>query len=155
MVTLDEKPGTRWRARSRAASGPPPCSRDLFHVFAGNLECPMTDLHSERPVIELRLALTAYDFERLVAFYADGLGLEPSQMWPSDQGRAMVLDLGRATLELFDEQQAETVDRIEVGRRVSGPVRLALQVPDVHAATQRLLAKGAVLVHRPVITPWG
>jgi methylmalonyl-CoA/ethylmalonyl-CoA epimerase len=105
--------------------------------------------------LELRLALTARDFERLVAFYADGLGLEPSQVWPSEQGRAMVLDLGRATLELFDDQQADTVDRIEVGRRVSGPVRLALQVPDVQAATQRLLARGAVLVHPPVVTPWG
>jgi uncharacterized glyoxalase superfamily protein PhnB len=67
----------------------------------------------------------------------------------------MLLDMGHATLELFDEAQAETIDRIEAGRRVSGPVRLALQVPDLDAALERLLAHGATLVHPPVTTPWG
>lgn len=109
----------------------------------------------ERPVLELRVALSSRDYERLVRFYADGLGLAPDQFWSNDQGQSTVLDLGRATLELFDEQQAETVDRIEVGRRVSGPVRLALQVPDLEAAVERLLDHGATLVHPPVVTPWG
>lgn len=108
-----------------------------------------------QPVLELRVAITARDYERLVQFYCDGLGLESSQVWPSDQGRATVLDLGRATLELFDDKQAETVDQVEVGRRVSGTVRFALAVPDVVAATERLLANGATLVRGPVVTPWG
>ncbi len=76
-------------------------------------------------------------------------------MWTNDQGRAVLLPLGRATLELFDEQQANTVDAIETGRRVSGPVRLALQVTDLDAALARLRAQGAVIVHPPVVTPWG
>jgi methylmalonyl-CoA/ethylmalonyl-CoA epimerase len=103
----------------------------------------------------LRVAITAQDFDRLASFYRQGLGLEPSQTWPADQGRALVLDLGRATLEIFDEQQAETVDRIEVGQRISGQIRFALQVPDVQAAAQRLLAHGATQVHPLVVTPWG
>jgi uncharacterized glyoxalase superfamily protein PhnB len=41
------------------------------------------------------------------------------------------------------------------GRRVSGPVRIALQVPDLEAAVERLLVHGATLVHEPVVTPWG
>jgi methylmalonyl-CoA/ethylmalonyl-CoA epimerase len=105
--------------------------------------------------MELRLALTTADFDRLSNFYRLGLGLEPTQTWPSDQGRALVLDLGRATLEVFDEKQAQTVDNIEVGQRVSGRIRLALQVPDLQAATGRLLAHGAKLVHPPVDTAWG
>jgi methylmalonyl-CoA/ethylmalonyl-CoA epimerase len=105
--------------------------------------------------MELRVAFTARDFERLVAFYCDGLGLEPAQVWPGDQGRAVVLDLGQATLEIFDEKQANTVDQIEVGRRLSGQIRFALQVPDLKAAMERLLSKGAILVHPPVVTPWG
>jgi lactoylglutathione lyase len=105
--------------------------------------------------MELRVALTTSDYDRLVRFYCDGLGLEPAQLWHNEQGRAMLLDLGHATLELFDEAQAETIDRIEVGRRVSGPVRFALQVPDLDAALVRLLAHGATLVHPPVLTPWG
>jgi methylmalonyl-CoA/ethylmalonyl-CoA epimerase len=101
------------------------------------------------------VALTTDSFERLAAFYREGLGLEPSQIWPQDQGRALVLDLGRATLGVFDEAQAATVDEIEVGRRVSGQRRLALEVPDLDAATERLTAHGATLVHPPVVTPWG
>ena len=67
----------------------------------------------------------------------------------------MLLEMGHATLELFDEAQAEIIDRLEAGRRVSGPVRLALQVADLDAAVERLLAHGATLVHAPVLTPWG
>lgn len=109
----------------------------------------------ERPVVELRVALTSRDYERLLEFYCAGLGLEPAQVWPSEHGRAVLLELGQATLELFDERQADTIDQLEAGRRVSGQVRLALQVPDLEAALPRLLAHGAVLVQPPVLTPWG
>jgi catechol 2,3-dioxygenase-like lactoylglutathione lyase family enzyme len=105
--------------------------------------------------MELRVALTTADYDRLVRFYTAGLGLEPAQLWHNGQGRALIIDMGRATLEIFDEAQAETIDGIEVGRRVSGPVRFALQVPDLDAAIARLLAHGATLVHAPVATPWG
>ena len=107
------------------------------------------------PVLELRVAVTTQEFDRLANFYRLGLGLEPAQIWPEDQGRALVLDLGRATLEVFDEKQAETVDLLEVGRRTSGQIRFALQVPDLQAATERLIAHGAILVHPAVVTPWG
>lgn len=107
------------------------------------------------PVLELRVALTTDAFERSARFYAQGLGLEPAQVWDSDQGRSLVMDMGKATFELFDETQAQTVDDIEVGRRVSGQIRLALQVPDLEGAVERLLAHGATLVHPPVVTPWG
>lgn len=110
---------------------------------------------NDRPVMELRVALTTADYERLVRFYCDGLGLEPSALWTNNGGHALILDMGRGTLEIFDEAQAATVDRIEAGERVSGPIRFALQVPDLQAAIDRLLSKGAVLVHPPVVTPWG
>jgi len=110
---------------------------------------------SNRPVLELRVALTTDDYEKLASFYLDVLGLEPSQIWPEDQGRALVLDLGSATLEIFDENQANTIDQVEVGRRVSGRVRFALRVPDLDAAVERLTSHGATLVHGPVETPWG
>jgi catechol 2,3-dioxygenase-like lactoylglutathione lyase family enzyme len=115
----------------------------------------MSTNKSHSPVIELRVALTTQDYERLARFYSDGLGLKPEQFWDSDQGRSLVLGMGKATLEVFDETQAETVDRIEAGRRVGGRIRLALQVPDLEAATQRALAHGATQVHTPVVTPWG
>ncbi len=104
---------------------------------------------------ELRVAITTSDYERLVKFYCDGLGIEPAQIWNNGQGRALILDMGHATLEIFDETQAETIDHIEAERRVSGQIRFALQVPDLQSAMERLLAHGATLVHAPVVTPWG
>jgi predicted enzyme related to lactoylglutathione lyase len=110
---------------------------------------------SNRPILELRVALTTSDYERLTKFYCEGLGLAPAAIWNNGQGRAMMLEMGSAALELFDETQAEVIDQIEAEQRISGRVRFALEVPDLKAAMERLLAHGAMLVHPPVITPWG
>ena len=106
-------------------------------------------------VTELRVALTVQDFGQALAFYRDALGLEQLADWSSASGRVVVLEAGRATLELFDDAQAEAVDAIEAGRRVSGTVRLAMQVADSNDMAQRLVAAGAVRVAPPVVTPWG
>lgn len=66
----------------------------------------------------------------------------------------ILLDAGRATLEPF-EAQAEMVDRIEAGRRVSGTVGLALEVTDSESTARRLVAAGAEEVAPPATTPWG
>ena len=115
----------------------------------------MTTPNSNYPVLELRVALTTGDYERLVKFYSDGLGIEPAAIWNNDGGRALVLHMGTATLEIFDETQAEIIDQIEAEQRISGQIRFALQVPDLKAAMERLLSKGAMLIHPPIITPWG
>ncbi len=106
-------------------------------------------------VTELRVALTVPDFDRAVAFYRDALGLEQVADWSTDEGRVILLQAGRATLELFDEAQAATVDTIEAGRRVSGTVRLALEVDDSAVTAKKLVAAGATEVAPPVTTPWG
>jgi len=106
-------------------------------------------------VTELRVALTVQDFGQALAFYRDTLGLEQIADWSSETGRVVVLDAGRATLELLDDAQAETVDTIEAGRRVAGTVRLALQVVDSADIAERLVVAGAVRVAPPVVTPWG
>lgn len=106
-------------------------------------------------ILELRVAITTKDYERLVKFYCLGLGIEPAAVWNNDGGKALMLNMGNATLEIFDERQAEVVDDLEVGERVSGQIRFALQVPDLNAAMERMLANGAILVHEPVLTPWG
>jgi len=106
-------------------------------------------------VTELRVALTVQDFGQALAFYRDAMGLEQIADWSSETGRVVVLDAGRATLELLDAAQAETVDTIEAGRRVSGTVRLALQVADSADVAERLVVAGAVRVAPPVVTPWG
>jgi len=111
--------------------------------------------NSNRPIHELRVAITTSDYERLVKFYCDGFGIEPAAIWNNGQGQALVLDMGKATLEIFDEVQAETIDQLEAGRRISGQIRFALQVPDLKTVMERLLAHGATLIHPPIMTPWG
>ena len=106
-------------------------------------------------VTELRIALTVQDFDQALAFYRDVLGLEQIADWSSGAGRVVALDAGRATLELFDDAQAETVDAVEAGRRVSGTVRLAAKVTDSEDMARRLVAAGAAQVAPPVMTPWG
>ena len=115
----------------------------------------MIERNEADPILELRVALTTSDFERMTRFYFDALGIEPAQFWNNGQGQAVVLNLGVATLEIFDETKAQTIDQIEVGKRVSGPIRFALQVPDLKSATERLLCHGAIMILPPVITPWG
>ncbi len=106
------------------------------------------------PVTGLRVVLTAEDFDQALHFYRDGLGLEQTADWSSEDGRVVLLEAGRATLELFDEAQAEHVDRIEAGRRVAGPVRLAFEVADSEETAKRLVEAGAEQVAPPVTPPW-
>ncbi len=115
----------------------------------------MTTPQPDQPVLQLRVTITASDFDQLTKFYCEGLGLKPVEAWDNWQGQAVIVEAGRATLEIFDETQAQTIDQIEAGRRISGPIRFALQVPDLNAALERLLAHGATLIHPPVDTPWG
>jgi lactoylglutathione lyase len=105
--------------------------------------------------VNLRVVLTVPEFDEAVSFYRDALGLEQLADWSGDDGRVILLDAGGATLELFDEQQAASVDRIEAGSRVSGTVRLALEVDDLDGTAQRLLGAGARAEAEPVAPPWG
>jgi len=105
-------------------------------------------------VQELRLVLTVKDYERVKAYYRDLLGSAAQEAWEAPDGKIVIFNAGRATLEIIDEAQAERIDAIEVGRRVSGSVRIALAFGDVHAAALRGRQHGGSLVRPPVRTPW-
>jgi len=105
-------------------------------------------------VEELRLVLTVSKFGAAVALYRDALGLAELEDWSEGDAKIVVLDAGRATLELINEEQAEMIDRIEVGSRVSGPVRIAFKVADSEATAKRLTAGDAETVADAVTTPW-
>jgi catechol 2,3-dioxygenase-like lactoylglutathione lyase family enzyme len=105
-------------------------------------------------VLELRLVVTAPDYEEALRFYRDVLGLPELAAFDDGAGRVAILGAGRATLELSDVPHAEHIDRLEVGRRVAGQVRVAFQVRDAREATERLVSAGATLVGAPVETPW-
>jgi predicted enzyme related to lactoylglutathione lyase len=108
-----------------------------------------------RGVSQLRLTVHAEDYEQAVAFYRDTLGM-PVELHVESAGGAevMILDAGRATLELCNTAQVELIDNVEVGRRVSPKFRLALEVTDAEGATRRAVAAGGELVAAPTRTPW-
>jgi lactoylglutathione lyase len=106
------------------------------------------------PVSELRLVVTARDYDEAVRFYRDVLGLPERESYSSPDGRVMILEAGRATLEIADPAQAEFIDRVEVGRRVAGHIRVAFEVVDSGATAAVLEAAGARVLAPPTLTPW-
>ncbi|WP_043470400.1 VOC family protein [Kitasatospora sp. MBT66] len=105
-------------------------------------------------VRELRLVVTAADYEQALHFYRDVLGLPERAAFASPDGRVTILEAGRATLEIADPGHADFIDEVEVGRRVAGHLRVAFQVDDSTATTAELAAAGAEVVAEPVRTPW-
>jgi lactoylglutathione lyase len=106
-------------------------------------------------VREVRVSITVDDFEGGLALWQKALGLDVTEAWDRPDGRGTILAAGRATIELVDARQADTIDRVEVGERVSGVIRLALEVDDADDATQGLAAAGAQHLAGPTVTPWG
>jgi catechol 2,3-dioxygenase-like lactoylglutathione lyase family enzyme len=111
-------------------------------------------MSGEPGVRELRLVVTAADYDAALHFYRDVLGLPERAAFSSPGGRVSILEAGRATLELTDPNHAEFIDDVEVGRRVAGHIRVAFQVDDSAAVTRELAEAGAEVVAEPTRTPW-
>ena len=105
-------------------------------------------------VSELRLVVTAPDYEEALRFYRDTLGLRERLAYSLPEGRVTILEAGRATLELTDPPHAAYIDEVEVGRRVAGHIRVAFEVEDSESATAALAAAGATVIATPTRTPW-
>jgi lactoylglutathione lyase len=122
---------------SAAAGEPPPIDLDLLPT-----------------VREMRLVVTADDHAEAVHFYRDVLGLPERAAYSSPDGEVVILEAGRATLEIADRAQAEFIDRVEVGRRVAGHIRVAFEVEDSAATARVLAAAGAEVIADATRTPW-
>lgn len=108
------------------------------------------------PVVrQLRLVVEADDHEAAVVFFRDALGLPVEAEFVSDgDARVVILDAGRATLEIANPAQKRLIDEVEVGRQVAPRIRVAFEVDDAAATTARLVAAGASEVAPPTVTPW-
>ena len=110
---------------------------------------------ASRTVRQLRLVVEADDYEAAVAFYRDVLGLPEEAAFEGDGGaHVTILDAGRATLELANPAQKRMIDDVEVGRQVAPRLRVAFEVDDTAAVTERLGKAGATVVAPPTRTPW-
>jgi len=112
----------------------------------------MTD---DPPVLQLRLVIEAADFDAAVAFYRDALGLsEQAAFEGAGDARVIILEAGRATLEIANPAQRVMIDEVEAGRDVHGAPRIAVEVRDTRATVARLAAAGATVLGPPAETPW-
>src|SRR4029078_4478167 len=92
------------------------------------------------PVMQLRLVVEAEDFNQALAFYRDALGLTEQAAFQGDnEARVVILDAGRATLELCNTAQRKMIDAVEVGHPASPKIRVAFEVADTNGATTRLV----------------
>ena len=115
----------------------------------------MNDEPTAIQVRQLRLIVEAADFDEAVAFYRDALGLpEQAAFEGSGDARVVIFEAGRATLEISNPAQVEMIDRVEVGRPLSPKLRVAFEVDDAAAATERLREAGAEVLGAPAETPW-
>jgi predicted enzyme related to lactoylglutathione lyase len=106
-------------------------------------------------VRQLRVVVQADDYAQAVAFYRDALGLTEEEAFTGDGGaQVMILDAGRATLEIANAAQVRMIDDVEVGRSVSPHIRIAFEVEDVVRDTQTLADSGADVIAPPTETPW-
>ncbi|MHA7283455.1 VOC family protein [Arthrobacter sp. TMS2-4] len=107
------------------------------------------------PVRQLRLVVETEDYDAAVVFYRDVLGLpEEAAFQGGDGALVTILDAGRATLELANPAQKRLIDAVEAGGRPSPRIRVALEVDDAVAATERARNGGARVIADPVETPW-
>jgi catechol 2,3-dioxygenase-like lactoylglutathione lyase family enzyme len=106
-------------------------------------------------VRQLRLVVHAEDYEGALRFFRDVLGMIEQEAYGGEVGaQVVILDAGRATLEIANTAQVEMIDGVEVGRRVAPHLRLALEVDDVAAATAAAVDGGARSIAPPTRTPW-
>ncbi|MCF3136302.1 MULTISPECIES: VOC family protein [Streptomyces] len=96
-------------------------------------------------VLSSRTLLRPSDPERSRVFYGDRLGLAVYREFGTGPERGTVYFLGGGFLELSGRSDTPS----------SPDVRLWLQVADVTAAHEELLAKGVEILRPPVEEPWG
>jgi AcrR family transcriptional regulator/catechol 2,3-dioxygenase-like lactoylglutathione lyase family enzyme len=106
-------------------------------------------------VRQLRLVVRAPDFDDALAFYRDAVGMPQSEAFEAEGGaRVVILDAGRATLELSNPAQVDYIDRVETDGGVSDRLRVALEVDDTTAVVERLASAGAEVEASARVTPW-
>jgi len=108
------------------------------------------------PVRQLRLVVRVDgDFDAALAFYRDALGLPVEESFEGEgDARVVILDAGRATLELANPAQVEMIDRVETDGVTSPRLRVAFEVEDADGVTRTLVEHGAELRASPRETPW-
>ncbi|MEV8517256.1 VOC family protein [Dactylosporangium sp. NPDC051484] len=96
-------------------------------------------------VLSSRILLRPSDPQRSHGFYRDILGLAVYREFGPPEYPGLVFFLGQGLLEVSGTSHDET----------AGPLRIWLQVRDVRAEHERLVAAGVTVTREPRTEPWG
>jgi methylmalonyl-CoA epimerase len=98
------------------------------------------------------IGIAVQSLEEALAFYRDALGLQPQGVVtvPAEKVRVAVLPAGEARLELLEATSDDSPIARFLARRGEGLHHIAMKVPDLDAAVERLKASGSRLVTEQV-----
>lgn len=106
-------------------------------------------------VQQLRVVVNTENIDEAVSFYRDALGLSQFAAYAGvGDARVVILEAGRATLELANPAQSRFIAAVETNGVPSSDVRLAFEVEDATGVSRALTDSGAVVISPPVRTPW-
>lgn len=96
-------------------------------------------------VLSSRILVRPSDPARSRRFYRDALGLAIYREFGPPEDPGLVFFLGQGLLEVSGMSQGES----------AGPLRIWMQVRDVRAEHERLVAAGVTVTREPRRQPWG
>ena len=96
-------------------------------------------------VLSSRILIRPSDLDRSHRFYRDVLGLAVHREFGPPEHRGLVFFLGQGLLEVSGD----------AGGAHPGQMQIWLQVRDVHAEHDRLVAAGVTVTREPRQEPWG
>jgi len=107
-------------------------------------------------VKELRIILTVDNLSEMIRYYTETVGLKISKEWHETSGNGIILEAGKASLELIDKSHAIKIDAVEVGKSVAGPVRLAFNIGEdnIENASAKWITGGASKMADIKQAPW-
>ncbi len=97
------------------------------------------------------LGVAVRSIETALKFYCDQLGLSPNprEAVPQEKVEVVMLPLGSPRIELLEASSPDSVIAKFIDKRGEGLHHVALKVPDLNAAIERLRAEGARLLNEP------
>ncbi len=97
------------------------------------------------------LGIAVRSIDTALKFYRDQLGLSPNprEAVPQEKVEVAMLPLGSPRIELLEASNPDSVIAKFIEKRGEGLHHVALKVPDLNAAIERLRAHGARLLNEP------
>jgi len=97
------------------------------------------------------LGIAVRSIDQALTFYRDQLGLSVSlrETVAAEKVHAAMLPLGESRIELLEASQPDSIIAKFIEKRGEGLHHVAITVPDLNAAIERLKAAGARVLNEP------